>query len=292
MTKKSEYSQQGQRVDGHQANIAGDGNIGRIGNTYHIAKAQFDLPPKLIEQILTLNDRQHQEDFTVSELQTETWEPDTLFIGPGTFQMGSQPGDGIPFFETPQFDMTLPAYRIGKYPVTNEQYNYFLDATNGDVPSELGWQNGNDPSEEQSHLPVKGVTWYDALAYCSWLIQETERPYTLPSEAQWELAASLPMEMIGSVREWTTSLWGRNRRHNLDSISKYPWKEGQEEWRPNSGHDFLKESRQIRRVTRGASLLPDTPFRVTRRESELPYMRGMKNGRIGFRVVLNWETAT
>ncbi|WP_420629076.1 formylglycine-generating enzyme family protein [Candidatus Leptofilum sp.] len=292
MIKNSEYNQQGQRVDGHQANIAGDGKIGQIGNNYHIAKAQFNLPPKLVEQILTLNNREQQEDFTLEKMQTEAWEPATLFVAAGTFQMGSEPDEGIPDYETPQFEMTLPAYRISEKPVTNEQYNFFLDATNRDVPSELGWQNGNDPSEEQSELPVKGVTWYDALAYCSWLIKETERPYTLPSEAQWELAARLPIEMVGSIREWTTSLWGRNRRHNLDSISKYPWKEAQEGWRPNSGHDFLKESRRIRRVTRGASLLPDGPFRVTRRESELPYMRGMKNGRIGFRVVLNWEVAT
>jgi formylglycine-generating enzyme required for sulfatase activity len=279
-------NQQGQRVEGHQANIAGDGTIGQIGNNYHIAKAQFTLSDEFFKQILLLNNQDQQEDFSLEELQRESWEPETVFIAAGSFQMGSQPDEGIPHFETPQFEMPLPAYRVGKYPITNKQYAFFLDETKSSVPSKLGWQNGNQPSPEQYDLPVKGITWYDALAYCSWLIKKTKRPYTLPSEAQWEQAAHNNLEMVDGVREWTTSLWGRNRRHNLDAIAKYPWKEV---WKPNEEHDLLKENRQIRRVTRGASLLPDTPFRVTRRESELPYRYGLRNGRIGFRVVLNWE---
>lgn len=35
-----------------------------------------------------------------------------------------------------------------------------------------------------------GVRWDQALAYCAWLAQETGQPYDLPTEAQWEFAAS------------------------------------------------------------------------------------------------------
>ena len=38
--------------------------------------------------------------------------------------------------------------------------------------------------------PVVNVTWKDAATYCLRLSQETKRAYRLPTEAEWELAAS------------------------------------------------------------------------------------------------------
>ena len=37
--------------------------------------------------------------------------------------------------------------------------------------------------------PVVGVSWYEAVAFCSWLTKKLGRPVMLPSEAQWEKAA-------------------------------------------------------------------------------------------------------
>ena len=34
-----------------------------------------------------------------------------------------------------------------------------------------------------------GVCWYEARAYCAWLSSQTDRVFSLPSEAQWEIAA-------------------------------------------------------------------------------------------------------
>lgn len=33
------------------------------------------------------------------------------------------------------------------------------------------------------------VSWYNAVAYCCWLSRITEKPYRLPSEAEWEKGA-------------------------------------------------------------------------------------------------------
>ncbi len=38
-------------------------------------------------------------------------------------------------------------------------------------------------------LPVVGVSWYEALAYCRWLGEETGERYRLPAEAESEKAA-------------------------------------------------------------------------------------------------------
>jgi formylglycine-generating enzyme required for sulfatase activity len=42
----------------------------------------------------------------------------------------------------------------------------------------------NNPSQ-----PVVGITWFEARAYCAWLSEVTEKPFRLPTEAEWEAAA-------------------------------------------------------------------------------------------------------
>lgn len=323
----TDINQTGMTVKGHQINAGRDVSVGHFGDTYHIAEAQLNLSDELTAVLLATLSREKQEDYSQPDLALKiAYEPETVLIPAGQFLMGSGVDSGIPIHETPQFEMELPAFRIGKYPVTNAEYAHFLKETEQIASDELGWAGNNEPKEEQKRLPVRGVTWYDAIAYCIWLYDQTGRPYTLPSEAQWEKAArgteghlfpwgnewedgrfcntdfsqvtpksQFPegqsffevWDMVGNVREWTTTIWGRNRKYNLDDTSKYPWTDT---WVPNSGRDDLRKSRQFRRVTRGgASLVPGTPLRAARRESELPYHCGVANGRIGFRVVLNWE---
>jgi len=120
----------------------------------------------------------------------------------GSFQMGNP--DNYSDSERPVHTVTLSAFSIGKYEVTQAQYQTVT---------------GNNPSNfSGSNLPVERVTWFDAVEFCNKLSQREglqavytisgRRPstgypitsaivmanwskngYRLPTEAQWEYAA-------------------------------------------------------------------------------------------------------
>jgi formylglycine-generating enzyme required for sulfatase activity len=125
-------------------------------------------------------------------IDTQPFEPQTVRIAPGPFTMGSAPGDDIPVYETPAHMVSLPAYRIGVYPVTNAQYAEFLhrarDREGKEAAVPPGWFLGRPPAGKENH-PVGGVRWRDAMDYCRWLARVTGRAYRLASEAEWEKAA-------------------------------------------------------------------------------------------------------
>lgn len=175
--------------------VTGEGNI-NIGHidyrTEIIIKDFSDIPEDILRG---WREAKPEEDILQKTIEKKfDDEPETVLVPTGPFKMGSERGLGIPEWETTpggqMAEMDLPAFRIGKYPVTNLQYWKFLDEENIEkIPWELGWRSAIRPFADQYSLPVSGITWYEALAYCAWLFKKTERPYTLPSEAQWEKAA-------------------------------------------------------------------------------------------------------
>lgn len=74
--------------------------------------------------------------------------------------------------------ITLPAFYIDRYEVTNERYLRFVQATKHRPSRYADFPQLNAPKQ-----PVVGVGWGDAEAYCKWAGKQ------LPSEEQWEKAA-------------------------------------------------------------------------------------------------------
>lgn len=181
--------------------------------------------------------------FTKIDLQP--FEPETVDIPGGAFQMGCAPGDGIPDYEALRHEVNIPTFRIGLHLVTNEQYEYFVRSKEKVVRPVMQWKGQSVPHDIRDS-PVLGVTWDDAMQYCEWLSQSTRQNYSLPNEAQWEKACRgrYPCaENMGRFMEWTCSLWG-DKRVSPDARYLYPWKK-------DDGRNNLSANHQIRRVLRG-----------------------------------------
>ena len=145
--------------------------------------------------------------------------------------------------EKPQHTLTLPRYWIGKTPITNAQFRPFVEGdgyTNQAYWTPVGWQwreqekivkpcYWDDAKWNGADYPVVGVSWFEALAYCRWLSQQTGLAFRLPTEAEWEKAARGPDGRL------------------------YPWGNTWEAGRCNSEEAGLKRTTLVGQYPTGAS---------------------------------------
>ena len=104
---------------------------------------------------------------------------DLMGIPGGKFRMGSPEAElERSNDEHPQHTVTIRPFLLGKYPVTQTQWQAVM---------------GNNPSRfvdggENSHKPVERVSWFDCIEFCQKLSELVGREFRLPTEAEWEYA--------------------------------------------------------------------------------------------------------
>jgi formylglycine-generating enzyme required for sulfatase activity len=125
-------------------------------------------------------------------------------IEPGPFPMGNDKGEAGSEAEIPRFTCRLitQPYRLSRYPITVAQYGVFAAAGGYHTarfwtPAGWAWRERKgregpptfgEPFQTPNH-PQVGVSWYEAVAFCRWLSEQTGQDIRLPTEAQWERAA-------------------------------------------------------------------------------------------------------
>jgi formylglycine-generating enzyme required for sulfatase activity len=107
-------------------------------------------------------------------------EPEMVTVPGGSYQQGDIRGLGSND-EQPVRQVTIKPFPLGKYEVTFEEYDRYVELIGGRSPSDQSWGRGK--------RPVINVSWDDAMAYAKWLSQATGNRYRLPTESEWEYAA-------------------------------------------------------------------------------------------------------
>ncbi len=140
----------------------------------------------------TCNAQDHCEYANVDTTGWKQWDV-WVHVPAGSFTMGSPSTESSRSTdEDPNHTVTFAsAYLIGKYEVTVLQYEACQADSPGTCtpPSTQDWagtQGTNTSANGRSTHPQNGLTWAQAGAVCTWLFGR------LPSEAEWEYAATGP----------------------------------------------------------------------------------------------------
>ena len=154
--------------------------------------------------------------------------PEMVAVPAGAFTMGSPRSERGRFdAEGPQHQVSVRAFALGKYDVTNEEFLIFLRATAYQpAPCDrilgLVWRSPGHglaypPGEvAPPRQPAICLNWHDAEAYIAWLngkarARAGSNPYRLPTEAEWEYAARAG---TATARWWGEAIGQENANCN------------------------------------------------------------------------------
>jgi formylglycine-generating enzyme required for sulfatase activity len=122
---------------------------------------------------------------------------------------------------------TVEPFYISKYPMTWTQYR-----------SNKGWWKGladrqDEPGQQDRQIdnhPAENVSWYDAVAFCRWLSERLGYEIRLPTEWEWQQAAT-----------------------GGDSTNVYPWGPDSNSAYANTDKSSLGRTTAVRLYPQGAS---------------------------------------
>ncbi len=130
----------------------------------------------------------------------------------GAFLMGSDRGQDD---ERPVHDVHVDAFEDGDLPGDARRVPT-VSSTRPDIARPRDW---DAPAFTAADLPVVGVSWDDAVAYCEWRTRNGDG-VRLPTEAEWERAArgdrvaeAYPVGRRRFHRGFPTTDAGRSRDH-------------------------------------------------------------------------------
>ena len=233
-----------------------------------------------------------------------------VHIPGGTFLMGSPENEkDRNSSESPQHQVTVPSFFMGKYPVTQKQWR--LVAALPKIKIDLEF----DPSRfKGDNLPDECVSWNHTQEFCARLSRKTNQTYRLPSEAEWEYACrggtttpfyfgeTISTELANYDGNYTYGGGAKGEyREKTTEVGKFPanpcglydmcgnvWEWCQDEWHgnyinaPTDGSAWSNGSNNYMSL-RGGSWF-DLP-RICRSAYRDPFNRGTRSSNIGFRVV-------
>lgn len=209
------------------------------------------------------------------------WAPEMVVIPAGRFLMGSPESeeDHCPTENLHEEHIEQP-FGIGRYVITFEDYDRYVNEKGVSCPNDYGWGRGR--------MPAIDVTWHDAQAYIDWLNEKLRLDgharYRLPSAAEWEYAAragtSTPFwwgnevsakkanykevleksfeyrERTVRVDEFEENPWGLFNVHGnvsewVQDLREYTWRKGK--YRIIRGGSWNDYKRDIRAASHSAS---------------------------------------
>ncbi|MGB7442086.1 MAG: formylglycine-generating enzyme family protein [Coleofasciculaceae cyanobacterium] len=226
-------------------------NLTELQRSYQVEGVELTVPDKVLPEVLkpeidlqpfefsvaTIESKQtdglrRKTELIIKRRQQQAWgftedlgdgvQLEMVAIPEGSFVMGSpDTEEGHRDNESPQHQVTVKSFFMGKYPVTQAQWQAVaaLPQVNSELDSDPSWFKGAD-------RPVEQVSWYDAVEFCARLSKQTGREYRLPSEAEWEYACragtTTPFHFGETI---TTELANYNGNYTYGEAAKGKYRE-------------------------------------------------------------------
>jgi formylglycine-generating enzyme required for sulfatase activity len=166
--------------------------------------------------------------------------------------------------------VSVPAFWMSKYLITQAQWQQVAQ-----LPLYKRRLDPNPARFQGADLPVENVCWYDALEFCARLSLHCQRPYRLPTEAEWEYAcrAGTTTEYhFGEAIDWQLANYDGKHARRTTPVGSFPanafglhdmhgnlWEWCRDWWHenylgiPTNGTAWIADGDQSARVLRGGS---------------------------------------